>query len=113
MKSKPERMHRWDKPTLRKAFLFGAILEAIAIAPAVLSPWGHAGPEWLLAWPSVFVHAPGALLLGFLKTAAGIKAEESFAALAFEVYLIQTLIISYIAFVWLRRKKRRVSDVGC
>jgi hypothetical protein len=107
MSSKPERIHGWDKPTLRKAFLFGAVLEAIAIAPAVLSPWGHAGPEGLPAWFSVFVHAPAALLLGFLKVAAGIKGEESLAAFAVEAYLIQTLIISYIAFVWLRWKKRR------
>lgn len=107
MISQSERIHRWDKPTLRKAFLFGAVLEAIAIAPAVLSPWGHAGPEGLLAWLSVFVHAPAALLLGFLKVAAGIKGEETLAAFAVEAYLIQTLIISYIAFVWLRWKKRR------
>ena len=107
MNSKPERIHRWDKPTLRKAFLFGAVLEAIAIAPAVFSPWGHAGPEGLLALLSVFVHAPAALLLSLLKAAAGIKGEESLAAFAVEVYLMQTLIISYIAFVWLRWKRRK------
>jgi hypothetical protein len=65
MNSKPERIHRWDKPTLRKAFLFGAVLETIAIAPAVLSPWGHAGPEWPLAWLSVLVNAPGHYYSGF------------------------------------------------
>jgi hypothetical protein len=107
MSSKPEAIHSWDRATLLKASLFGAVIEAIAIAPAVLSPWGHAGPEWLLAWPSVFVNLPGGFLLGLLKTAAGINAKESDAGLAAEVYLIQTLIISYLAFLWLRWKKRR------
>jgi hypothetical protein len=107
MKSKTEPIHCWDRAIVLKALLFGAVLEAIAIAPAVLSPWGHAGPEWLVAWPSVFVNIPAGLLVGFLKTAAGLDTKESVAAFAVEVYLLQTLIISYIAFVWLRWKKRK------
>src|SRR5205807_4207699 len=104
MSSKPEALHSWDRATLVKALLFGAVVEAIAIAPAVLSPWGHAGPEWLLAWPSVFVNLPGGFLVRLLKTGAGIGAKESDTALAVQVYLIQTLIISYITFLWLRWK---------
>jgi hypothetical protein len=110
MSSKPEAIHSRDMGTLLRAFLFGTVIEAIAIAPAVLSPWGHAGPEWLLAWPSMFLNLPGGFLLGLLKTAAGIDAKESVAALAAEVYLIQTLIISYLAFLWLRWKKRRAGS---
>ena len=102
-----ESIHRWDRPTILKALLFGAIVEAIAIAPAVLSPWGHAGPKWLIAWPSVLFNIPGGLLVGLLKEAAGVKVEESVAAFVVAVYLIQTLIISYIAFVCLRWKKRK------
>ena len=107
MNSTPEPIHKLDRPILLRAFLFGAVVEAIAIAPAVLSPWGHAGPEWLVAWPSVFFNMPGGFLLMSLKAAAGVKDQESIAALVTEIYLIQTLIISYIAFVWLRWKKRR------
>lgn len=107
MSSKSEPIHKWDKPTLLKALLFGAVVEAVAIAPAIFSPWGHAGPEGLLAWLSVFFHLPAGYLLGFVKTAAGVKAEESVPAVVAQLYLIQTLIISYVAFVWLRRKKRK------
>lgn len=107
MNSKPEPIHRWDRPVLLKAPLIGAVVEAVALAPAVLSPWGHAGPEWLLAWPSVFFNAPGGLLLGFLRTAAGVRENVSTPALVAELYLIQTLLVSYVAFVWLRWKKRK------
>ena len=105
MKSTSEPIHKWDRPTLLKAFLFGAVAEAVAIAPALLSPWGHAGPEGLLAWASVFFHLPSGFLLNILKTAAGFKAEESLPAVVAELYLMQTLIIGYVAFVWLRWKK--------
>ena len=105
MSAKAEPIHKWDRAVVLKALLFAAIVEAVAIAPALMSSWGHAGPESLLGWLSVLVNLPGLYLGGLLG--AGRFAGESVVALVITVYLIQTLAISYIAFVWLRWRKRR------
>ncbi len=107
MNSKPEPIHRWDRAILLKAFLFGAVLEAIAITPAVLSPWGHAGPESLWGWLGLLFNVPGLFVVWLLRSVTGSWETVSAVDAVAYVYLIQTLIFSYIAFVWLRWKKRR------
>jgi hypothetical protein len=111
MNSKPEPIHIWDSATLLKAFFYGAVLEAIAIAPAVLSPWGHAGPESLWGWLGLLLNAPGLFVIWLLRTLSSSKETVSVMSAVTYVYLIQTLIFSYTAFVWLRWKKRRASAV--
>ncbi len=107
MNSTPEPIHKWDARTLLKALMFGAVLEALAIAPAVLSPWGHAGPESNWGWLGLLLNVPGLFLSQWLRTLTGSTETISVVSAVAYVYLIQTLIFSYIAFVWLRWKKRR------
>jgi hypothetical protein len=61
-----KRIHRWDKVSIFKALGVGAIIEAVAITPGLLSPWSHAGPETGLGWLSVLFNLPGLLLMGIL-----------------------------------------------
>jgi hypothetical protein len=108
MISKTEPIHRWDTATLLKSLLFGAVLEAIAIAPIILSPWGHAGPESLWGWLGILLNLPGGCVFLLWRTIFG-NWEETISAEAgiVYIYLIQTFIFSYIAFVLLRLKKRK------
>jgi ABC-type sugar transport system permease subunit len=107
MNLSPEPIHRWDSKTVVKALLFGAVSEAVAIAPAIFSSWGHAGPESLWGWSGLLLNTPGLFVIWLLRTASGSKETVSVGSAIAYVYLIQTLIFGYIAFVWLRRKKRR------
>jgi hypothetical protein len=105
MKEK-EPIHRWDGYVLLKALLIGLALETTAFLPGVLSPWGHAGPESLLGWVSLLLHLPGLCLLWFFTKASGIEQPSAMTYMVF-TYSIQALGITYIAFVYLRWKKRR------
>ena len=69
MTPQSESIHRWDSSTLLKSLMIGALFEAVLIAPAVLSPWGHAGPESVA------------------------DDEESTAALVAQICVVQTLLI--------------------
>ena len=109
MTPRSEPIHRWDRAAVVKALLIGAVVEAVAIAPVLLSPWGHAGPESMPGLLSVFVNAPGGALLIFSRTILGMDTEEPVALMVAEIYLVQTLLIGYIAFVWLRWKKRQIA----
>jgi hypothetical protein len=103
-----EPIHRWDRPAVVKALLIGAVVEAVAIAPSLLSPWGHAGPESMPGLLSVLANAPGGALVIFPRTLLGMDAQEPVASLVAEIFLVQTLLIGYVAFVWLRWKKRKI-----
>jgi hypothetical protein len=105
----PEPIHKWDSKTLLTALMFGAVLEAVTLAPAVLSPWGHAGPESIWGWFGLLLNAPGLFVIWLLRIISGSTETVSIAGAIAYVYLIQTLIFSYIAFVWLRWKKRRAA----
>jgi hypothetical protein len=107
MTVRPDAIHRWDRSAFVKALSIGAVIEAVAIAPAFISPWGHAGPESTLGLLSVFANSPGGAVVIFLRTLAGKDTGESLRLLIAEVYLVQALLIGYIAFVWLRWKKLR------
>ena len=110
MTPQSEPIHRWDSSTLLKSLMIGAVVESVLIAPAVLSPWGHAGPESIPGFVGVFLNAPGGALVIFLRTLAGPDNGESTAALVVQIYVVQTLLIGYIAFVWLRWKQRRKAE---
>jgi hypothetical protein len=103
-----ERIHRWDKSIAHRALIFGAMIEAVVIAPAVLSPWGHGGPEWLLGWLSVLLNLPG-LLFAFLLLRNFRSNDGSFTVFFAAVFVVQTIIISYLLFVYLRWKKLKVA----
>ena len=105
-----EPIHKWDGFTLVKACLFGAILEALAIAPAILSPWGHAGPESLWGWLGLVLNLPALFVIWLLRTLTGSRETISVGGAIVYVYLIQTLIFSYSVFVCFRWKKRRKVD---
>jgi hypothetical protein len=107
LNAKTESIHRWDGSALLKASLIGASIEAVLIAPALLSPWGHAGPGGLLGWLSVFANLPGGYLFGVISGLIGYKAVDSLVVPVTGVYIIQTFLIAYPTFVWLRWKKRR------
>ena len=107
MTVRPDAIHRWDRSVLLKALLIGAVIEAVAIAPAFFSPWGHAGPESTLGLLGVLANSPGGAVVIFSRTLGGNDTGESLWLLIAEVYLVQALLIGYIAFVWLRWKKRK------
>ena len=108
MRPKPEPIHKWDRAVVLKALLYGAVLEAFAIAPALLSTWGHAGPTSPLGWLSALLNLPGMYVVRVLG--AGILAGDSVVTLVLMVYLIQTIAIGYVAFIWMRWRKRRAQS---
>lgn len=103
-----EPIHKWDSKSLLRAFLFGVAIETAAIAPAILSPWGHAGPESTWGWLGLMLNAPGLFVVWLLRSLIGSTETVSLVSGVVYVYSIQTLIFSYVAFVWFRSKKRRV-----
>ena len=98
-----KRLHRWDRSIVLRALIIGATIEGIAIAPAAISPWGHAGPEWLLGWVSILLNLPGIFVVRLLRSG-----DESFAVIIAAVFIVQTVILSYLAFVYLRWRKLSV-----
>jgi hypothetical protein len=106
MNFNPEPIHKWDSRTLLEALLSGAVLEAVAIAPAILSPWGHAGPESIWGWLGLLLNVPGLFVIWLIRVLSGSTESVSVVSAVGYVYLIQTLIFSYILFVLLRWKKR-------
>lgn len=96
-------IHRWDKDAILKALALGASIEAIAIAPAVFSTWGHAGPESFLGWLSILLNLPGMYLLRLLGVFK--SGNASFTLIFASIFLVQTVMISYLVFVYLRWKK--------
>ncbi|MFS8084928.1 MAG: hypothetical protein ACMG6H_04810 [Acidobacteriota bacterium] len=100
-------IHKWDGKTAVKALLVGAVMETVAIAPAVFSPWGHAGPESLWGWFGLLLNVPGLFVVKLLRMVIQSKGSVSVATAIAEVFVIQTLSFSYIAFVWLRGKQQR------
>ena len=109
MNSKSEPIHSWDGPILLWSLLFGLASEAVAIAPAVLSPWGHAGPESLWGWLGLLLNAPGLLVISLVRAVSGSTESVPIADAIVYTYSIQALIFGYVAFVWLRRKKLRAA----
>ena len=107
MNFNPEPIHKWDFRTLLRALIFGAVLEALAIMPALLSPWGHAGPESIWGWLGLLLNVPGLVVIWLLRRVSGSRETVSIAHAIAYVYLIQTFIFTYIAFVWLRWNKMR------
>ena len=104
---RPEPIHRWDLESLLKSVAFGAVLEAAMIAPAVLSTWGHAGPESLWGWLGLLLNVPGLFVLYVARIFSGSQESVSVTSAVVYVYLIQTTILTYPAFVFLRIKKRK------
>ena len=109
MSIRAEPIHRWDGTTIIKALLAGAVIEGLLIAPAILSPWGHAGPASFWGWISLFLNVPGGVALGILRSLTNnhetVSVDDTFTY----VYIIQTVMIAYIAFLYLRFKKRRAN----
>lgn len=110
MSLKPEPIHRWDGFVLLKAFLIGAVFEGLVIAPALLSPWGHAGPKSSLGMLSLVLNLPGISVYEWsLEIFKGGQVNESVYAIVSSVYLVQTLLFAYPIFVWLRWRKRKAT----
>jgi hypothetical protein len=103
-------IHKWESTTVVKALFVGAVVETVAIAPAILSPWGHAGPEAPWGWLGLVLNVPGLFVIKLLRMASGSKETVPIASAVVQVYVIQALIFSYIAFVLLRWKQRRSED---
>jgi hypothetical protein len=95
----------WDGPIQLKALLIGASLEAIAIAPALLSTWGHAGPESVWGWLGLLLSVPALCVIWLLRIVTGSRDSISVVGAVTYIYLIQTLMFAYLTFVWLRWKK--------
>jgi hypothetical protein len=100
-----KRIHRWDRGVIFKSLIIGVTIEAIALVPAVLSTWGHAGPESWLGWLGVLLNLPGMLVVRPLRDFGVVG--DSFAAIFTAVFIAQAVMLSYIVFVYLRRKKQK------
>ncbi|HLN99778.1 MAG TPA: hypothetical protein VK208_15065 [Pyrinomonadaceae bacterium] len=102
-----KQIHRWDGRLLILALLIGAGLEAVAIAPLLLSPWGYAGPQSLWGWLGVLLHVP-ALFVIWMLSMLGDKQDISSVDWGFtDIYFLQTFMLAYVVFVWLRWRKRK------
>jgi ABC-type sugar transport system permease subunit len=106
--TKSKHLHAWDGKTLLKSILAGSVLEAAAIAPVILSPWGHAGPESLAGWLGLLLNVPGLLVIWLIRIMTGSRESISMGSAIAYVYSIQALILSYAVFVRLRWKKRHL-----
>jgi len=86
-----------------RAVGIGAVVEAVLIAPAVLLPWGHAGPETTVGWLSLIVNLPG-----FFVSSSLITAETDFTdtAVMLLTFVIQTALIGGLIYLWQRRRAR-------
>lgn len=110
----PEPIHRWDRATALKALMWGAALAAAALLPAILSPWGHAGPESIWGWLAILLNLPGACVIWMIRAASGgFQSTTSVEGTLFSLYVIQTLIFGYIVFVRMRLKKRKINLESC
>lgn len=90
---------RW---TILKSLIIGILLETILLAPALIAPWGHAGPETLPGLLSFLLNLPGFVVLMKLTSDQGFSTTNRDFLF---VFVIQTLIISYFVFVMLRWRK--------
>lgn len=100
------RIHRWDNASVLKGLVISAISETIAIAPAILSPWDHAGPETTLGWLSVLFNLPGIFLVGLFHAFSD---DEPMVIMVAAVFTIQTIMLSYFVFVLVRWRKVRLA----
>jgi hypothetical protein len=81
------------------------VLETILIAPTIpseLFPWGHAGPGTLPGILGLFLNLPGFWILMALTSDQGFSTTNTDFLF---VFVIQTIIISYVVFVILRCRK--------
>ena len=82
--------------------MIGIVVETILLAPALLTPWGHAGPETLPGLLSFLLNLPGFVVL------MGLTSDQGFSTTNRDflfVFAIQALIIGYFVFVMLRWRK--------
>jgi len=77
------------------------------MAPLVLSPWGHAGPDSIWGFVGLLLNAPALLVIWLGRTISGSRWDSipPNEAITY-IYVIQTLIFSCIAYFWLRRRMR-------
>ncbi len=112
MNSRTEAIHKWDNALLLRAFLCGFAIETIFIAPVLLTSWGHAGPDSLWGWIGLILNIPGGLVLIFLRTILGVHNTDSNLESLVSLFLIQTFLLSYVAFIFLRLKKRKLKSLS-
>jgi hypothetical protein len=96
-------IHVWDGRSTLKALIAALATEVVLAAPAVLSPWGHAGPESALGWLSILVNLPGIFATGLLFGKSNVPDFVRFVV----AFLIQWALLWYPYFVWLRWLKVR------
>lgn len=105
----PSKIHSWDIATILKSVVVGIVSETILIAPAIpteLFPWGHAGPGTLPGILGLMLNLPGFYILRALTSDQVFREiEESGTLFVLYIFVIQTLIISYVVFVILRCRK--------
>lgn len=102
-------IHQWDGRAAFRALGIGAVIEAIGILPAALSPWGHAGPESTLGWISVAVNLPGLLALQLIPGSFGTGLSNALSIGG--LFIFQTLLLGYLVFVYLRWKALKGAGV--
>ena len=98
-----KRIHSWDRNVLFKSLIIGTAIAAVAIAPVALSAWGHAGPESWLGWLGVVLNLPGMLVVRLLRDIGVVG--DTLGAIFTAAFIAQAVMLSYIVFVYLRRKK--------
>ena len=105
MNSKPDKpkIHIWDGRAIATALFLGAVIEGLSISPLVIFGMGHAGPNGEgFGYISLFLNIFGigvavALTDKFLNT--------SWLGLCVIAFLIQTAFLSYIFFIFIRKRK--------
>ena len=104
------RLHRFDKGAIFKALVISCLIETIAIAPGVVSPWGHAGPETTLGWLSVLFNLPGMFLVGLTQVFS--TEYDPVVRMVAAVFVVQTLLLSYPVFLLVRWRKVRRGELA-
>jgi hypothetical protein len=102
---KKSRLHRWDRAAILNSLIRGAEIEGILILPMAIYGWGHAGPEGgVPGLVSGLLNLPGFLAVMGLTYYFNLDWPSWYAVVA-AIFLIQVSLISYVIFIYLRRKK--------
>jgi hypothetical protein len=103
------KIHCWDGDAIATSLFRAAVIEGFAIAPLLISGMGHAGPNGgLLGYLSLLLNIPGLIVAALLTNQT---ADFSWLGFCAKAYLTQFTLLSYLMFVFIRRKNIKDSTI--